>query len=171
MSKEKNIPGNVQEDQRDRKMSKGELVSYGLGGVASTMPSQFKTAYAMNFMSDVAGLHVGAVGILNTLLIIWDAINDPIFGMIMDKVNFKKGKFLPWLQISVIAIPVATILLFTIPTGIPMMAKIIWATLAYMLWDTAYTLCDVPIFGIVTTMTTDQKERISLNSKIGRAHV
>ena len=48
-----------------------------------------------------------------------------------------------------------------------MMAKIIWATLAYMLWDTAYTLCDVPIFGIVTTMTIDQKERVSLNS-IGR---
>ena len=69
----------------------------------------------------------------------------------MDKVNFKKGKFLPWLQISVIAIPVATILLFTIPTGIPMMAKIIWATLAYMLWDTAYTLCDVPIFSLFVT--------------------
>lgn len=47
------------------------------------------------------------------------------------------------------------------------MAKLIWATLAYMLWDTAYTLCDVPIFGIVTTMTLDQKERVSLNS-IGR---
>ena len=44
MSKEKNVPADVQEDQRDRKMSKGELVSYGLGGVASTMPSQFKTA-------------------------------------------------------------------------------------------------------------------------------
>ena len=39
-----------------------------------------------------------------------------------------------------------------------------------MLWDTAYTLCDVPIFGIVTTMTIDQKERISLNS-IGRMFV
>ena len=44
-------PGSAQ----DRKMSKGELISYGLGGVASTMPSQFKTSYAMNFMSDVAG--------------------------------------------------------------------------------------------------------------------
>ena len=68
---------------------------------------------------------------------------------------------------SVIAIPVSTILLFVIPTGIPLVAKVIWATLAYMLWDTAYTLCDVPIFGIVTTMTLDQKERVSLNS-IGR---
>ena len=54
-----------------------------------------------------------------------------------------------------------------IPPGIPLVAKLIWATLAYMLWDTAYTLCDVPIFGIVTTMTIDQKERVSLNS-IGR---
>lgn len=116
------------------------------------------------------GITAALVAIVALITKVWDAINDPIFGMIMDKVNFKKGKFLPWLQISVIAIPVATILLFTIPTGIPMMAKIIWATLAYMLWDTAYTLCDVPIFGIVTTMTTDQKERISLNS-IGRMFV
>ena len=79
-------PGSAQ----DRKMSKGELISYGLGGVASTMPSQFKTSYAMNFMSDVAGLHVGAVGILNTLLIIWDAINDPIIGGIADRTNTKR---------------------------------------------------------------------------------
>ena len=43
---------------------------------------------------------------------------------------------------SVIAIPVSTILLFVIPTGIPLVAKLIWATLAYMLWDTAYTLCE-----------------------------
>ena len=76
-----------QVSEQDRKMTKGELISYGLGGVASTMPSQFKTSYVMNFMSDVAGLHVGAVGILNTLLIIWDAINDPIIGGIADRTS------------------------------------------------------------------------------------
>ena len=132
----------------------GQNVFYGLIG------------YMTTYFTDV-GITAALVAVVALITKVWDAINDPIFGMIMDKVHFKKGKFLPWLRISVIAIPVSTILLFVIPTGIPLVAKLIWATLAYMLWDTAYTLCDVPIFGIVTTMTLDQKERVSLNS-IGR---
>ena len=132
----------------------GQNVFYGLIG------------YMTTYFTDV-GITAALVAVVALITKVWDAINDPIFGMIMDKVHFKKGKFLPWLRMSVIAIPVSTILLFVIPTGIPLVAKVIWATLAYMLWDTAYTLCDVPIFGIVTTMTLDQKERVSLNS-IGR---
>ena len=149
-------------------VTKREKISYGLYFMGQNVFYGL-IGYMTTYFTDI-GITAALVAIVALITKVWDAINDPIFGMIMDKVNFKKGKFLPWLQISVIAIPVATILLFTIPTGIPMMAKIIWATLAYMLWDTAYTLCDVPIFGIVTTMTTDQKERISLNS-IGRMFV
>lgn len=106
-------PGSAQ----DRKMSKGELISYGLGGVASTMPSQFKTSYAMNFMSDVAGLHVGAVGVLNTLLIIWDAINDPIIGGIADRTNTKRfGKYRPHMIMGVLLWAVIMVMLFTVPS-------------------------------------------------------
>ena len=112
----------------------GQNVFYGLIG------------YMTTYFTDV-GITAALVAVVALITKVWDAINDPIFGMIMDKVHFKKGKFLPWLRMSVIAIPVSTILLFVIPTGIPLVAKLIWATLAYMLWDTAYTLCDVPIFG------------------------
>ena len=146
-------------------VTKREKISYGLYFMGQNVFYGL-IGYMTTYFTDI-GITAALVAIVALITKVWDAINDPIFGMIMDKVNFKKGKFLPWLRISVIAIPVATILLFIIPTGISMMAKIIWATLAYMLWDTAYTLCDVPIFGIVTTMTIDQKERVSLNS-IGR---
>ena len=106
-------PGSAQ----DRKMSKGELISYGLGGVASTMPSQFKTSYAMNFMSDVAGLHVGAVGVLNTLVSIWDAINDPIIGGIADRTNTKRfGKYRPHMIMGVLLWAVIMVMLFTVPS-------------------------------------------------------
>ena len=149
-------------------VTKREKISYGLYFMGQNVFYGL-IGYMTTYFTDI-GITAALVAIVALITKVWDAINDPIFGMIMDKVNFKKGKFLPWLRISVIAIPVATILLFTIPTEISMMAKIIWATLAYMLWDTAYTLCDVPIFGIVTTMTIDQKERISLNS-IGRMFV
>ena len=81
---------------------------------------------------------------------IWDAVNDAIFGCIFDKVHFKNGqKFIPWLRISLLAIP---------------MLQLAWFAIAYVLWDTAYTLCDVPIFGYVTAMSNRLDERTSLMS-------
>lgn len=159
MSKEKNIPGNVQEDQRDRKMSKGELVSYGLGGVASTMPSQFKTAYAMNFMSDVAGLHVGAVGILNTLLIIWDAINDPIIGGIADRTNTKRwGKYRPHMIMGILLWAVIMVMLFTVP-DLPETGMWIYYIVALLLYSVFYTQFTVPWQALDSAMTRDPQER------------
>lgn len=159
MSKEKNVPGNVQEDQRDRKMSKGELVSYGLGGVASTMPSQFKTAYAMNFMSDVAGLHVGAVGILNTLLIIWDAINDPIIGGIADRTNTKRwGKYRPHMIMGILLWVVIMVMLFTVP-DLPETGMWIYYIVALLLYSVFYTQFTVPWQALNSAMTRDPQER------------
>lgn len=57
--------------------------------------------------------------------------------------------------------------MFAIPSGIPEGAKVVWAVIGYILWDTAYTICDVPIFGLVTTMTDNQNERTSIMA-IGR---
>ena len=127
-------------------VTKREKISYGLYFMGQNVFYGL-IGYMTTYFTDI-GITAALVAIVALITKVWDAINDPIFGMIMDKVNFKKGKFLPWLQISVIAIPVATILLFTIPTGIPMMAKIIWATLAYMLWDTAYIFSGI-VTGIV----------------------
>ena len=159
MSKEKNVPGNVQEDQRDRKMSKGELVSYGLGGVASTMPSQFKTAYAMNFMSDVAGFHVGAVGILNTLLIIWDAINDPIIGGIADRTNTKRwGKYRPHMIMGILLWAVIMVMLFTVP-DLPETGMWIYYIVALLLYSVFYTQFTVPWQALNSAMTRDPQER------------
>ena len=159
MSKEKNIPGNVQEDQRDRKMSKGELVSYGLGGVASTMPSQFRTAYVMNFMSDVAGLHVGAVGILNTLLIIWDAINDPIIGGIADRTNTKRwGKYRPHMIMGILLWAVIMVMLFTVP-DLPETGMWIYYIVALLLYSVFYTQFTVPWQALNSAMTRDPQER------------
>lgn len=159
MSKEKNVPADVQEDQRDRKMSKGELVSYGLGGVASTMPSQFKTAYAMNFMSDVAGLHVGAVGILNTLLIIWDAINDPIIGGIADRTNTKRwGKYRPHMIMGILLWAVIMVMLFTVP-DLPETGMWIYYIVALLLYSVFYTQFTVPWQALNSAMTRDPQER------------
>ncbi len=96
---------------------------------------------------------------------IWDAINDAIFGAIFDSVKFKSGKkYLPWLKISTVLIPITTILLFCIPASSGDTVKLLWFAIAYIVWDTAYTLCDVPIYGSITAMTRNLGERSSMLS-------
>ena len=87
---------------------------------------------------------------------VWDAVNDAIFGVIFDKIKFKSGKkYIPWLKIACALTPAATVAVFIMPSAIGENAKLIWFALAYIIWDTAYTICDVPAFGIITAMTSN----------------
>lgn len=148
------------------KTTSKERFSYGLYFVGQNIFYIFIYLYAATYLLDI-GISAYAVTAALLVVKIWDAINDPLFGGIVDRIKFKKGKFVPWLRISLILIPITTILMFAIPSGIPNGAKIAWAIVSYMLWDTAYTICDVPIFGLVTTLTNVQEERTSLQA-IGR---
>ena len=95
---------------------------------------------------------------------IWDAINDPAFGLIVDRVEFKKNKFKPWLRISTVFIPLTTFLMFQISSNASNTAKIVLAILFYFIWDMAYTVSDVPLYSLLTSMTSSVNERSSLIS-------
>ena len=125
-----------------------------------TMITSFLTTYLL-----FQGIDPVKTGTVMLIVKIWDAINDAIFGCIFDKVKFKsKKKFLPWLRISLPIIPLATALLYMIPNGSTEMVKLIWFAVFYLVWDTVYTLCDVPIHGMVTVMTDNLSERTSIIS-------
>ena len=104
-------------------------------------------------------------GTVMLIVKVWDAVNDTLFGMIFDKIRFRSGKkYLPWLRVSTVLIPITTILTFIIPSSTSETVKLWWFAVSYLLWDTAYTLCDVPIFGILTSMTHSVDERNSIQS-------
>ncbi|GFH41779.1 sodium:galactoside symporter [Lactococcus hodotermopsidis] len=143
-----------------------EKFSYGLYFMGQNIFYYLLLTYLLTYFTDV-GIPVLAVTVITLLVKVWDAVNDAIFGGMVDKIKFKSGKFLPWIKMSLLAIPITTIFLFAIPSDVPIWLKITWAALGYILWDTSYTVCDVPIFGLVTTMTDQQEERTELIS-IGR---
>ncbi len=106
------------------------------------------------------GIALWKVSLVLLAVKIWDAVNDPIFGYIFDKVKFKNGqKSMPWLRIAVTFIPVVTIAVFAIPGGFSETGKLIWFAVAYLLWDTIYTLTDVPAYSMLNTMTDNLQER------------
>jgi len=142
--------------------TKGERRDYGLYLFGQNIIYALVTTFLAVYLT-MQG--ISPVMVAPVLLVIkaWDAVNDVIFGGIFDKIKFKKGKFVPWLKISLPFIPLATFLMFAIP-NVSVGAKLAWVTAMYVLWDTAYTLCDIPIYGLVTTMTSNLQERTAIMS-------
>ncbi len=155
MAKVKNV------DWATGKNERMSYYSYFLGQNAIyTMVTNFLTTYLL-----FQGLDPAKSGLVMLAVKVWDAVNDTIFGVIFDSVRFKSGKkYLPWLKVSTFFIPLSTVLIYMIPRSSGETVKLIWFAVAYILWDTAYTLCDVPIYGIVTAMTQRIDERTSLLS-------
>lgn len=149
--------------QNDFITSHFERTSVGLYAFGTILSYYMIMSYLQLYMTNI-GISAVAVGLIFIFAKVWDAVNDPIFGVMVDKVQLKGGKYRPWLRISTIAIPVTTVLLFIVPANASVQAKIIWSSVAYVLWDTAYTMCDVPMNSIVTAMTESSFERNKMYS-------
>lgn len=141
-----------------------ERLSYWTYFVGQNIYYNITAAFISTYLA-MQGISLVKVAAVLLIVKIWDAINDPIFGYIFDKVKFKSGqKSLPWLRIAVLLIPIVTIVLFAIPSGLSETGKLIWFGVAYVLWDTVYTLTDVPAYAMLNTMTDNLQERNMLLS-------
>ena len=141
-----------------------ERFSYWTYFVGQNIYYNITAVYISTYLA-MQGISLAKVSLVLLIVKIWDAINDPIFGYIFDKVKFKSGqKSLPWLRIATALIPVVTIILFAIPSGMSETGKLIWFGVAYVLWDTVYTLTDVPAYAMLNTMTDSLPERNTLLS-------
>ncbi len=141
--------------------SKKERTFYGLYFLGQNAVYTFTYMFLATYLL-LCGLDAVATAGVLLLVKVWDAVNDCLFGGLIDKFHFKKGRFLPWLKISLPLILLTTALLFHIPQRLGLDQKLVFFAVAYVLWDTAYTICDVPVFGLVTTMSDIQDERTSL---------
>ena len=141
-----------------------ERISYWTYFVGQNVYYNITAAFISTYLA-MQGISLAKVAIVLLIVKVWDAVNDPIFGFIFDKVKFKNGqKSLPWLRIAVGLIPIVTILLFSIPSALSETGKLIWFGVAYVLWDTVYTLTDVPAYAMLNTMTDNLQERNTLLS-------
>ena len=139
--------------------TKKERLSYWTYFVGQNIYYNITAAFISTYLA-MQGISLAKVAIVLLIVKVWDAVNDPIFGFIFDKVRFKNGqKSLPWLKIAVLLIPIVTIILFSIPGGMSETGKLIWFGVAYLLWDTVYTLTDVPAYAMLNTMTDNLEER------------
>ena len=127
--------------QGDANLQKKERISYWMFFLGQNIFYGLVAINMQTFFSDV-GITATSIAVIMLFTKVWD----PILGVIIDKVHFKSGRFLPWLRISFPLITVSSVFFFLLPGHGTATVKVIWATAAYVAWSMSYTLCDVPIF-------------------------
>src|SRR4030043_384625 len=121
-----------------QKLSIKEKVGYSVGDTASDIFFQTFILFITIFYTDVFGITAKAVGTMFLVTKIWDAVNDPIMGIIADRTNTRWGKFRPYLFWFAIPFGILGILMFTTPNLGPG-GKLIWAYVTYTLMMMIYT--------------------------------
>ena len=129
------------------------LLQYAItSGVLSSDSATFATQY-------------GVITIAMMVALVWDGINDPIMGFIVEKVHFKLGKFKPWILIGAIGNTLAVILLFVVrPAESWVFVGLMIAF--YVLWDTFFTMNDIGYWAMLPSLSNDDQERATLTSRV-----
>lgn len=140
-----------------------QRIGYGLSDTASNLTFQMVNTFLLIFYVNVMGLNPIAVGTLFLVARIWDAINDPIMGAIVDKTNSKWGKARPYFLWMAIPYGIIAVLLFTVP-NLTEAGKLIWAYVTYIGFGMVYTSINIPVTAILPRLTDDNQERQEVTS-------
>lgn len=132
--------------------------SYGIGALGKDLVYGIVATYLMIYFTDTIGLAPAFVGTLFLVARIWDTVNDPMMGMIVDNTKTKWGKFRPWILIGTIINAIILFFLFKKPDldGLPLYA---YFSIMYVLWGMTYTIMDIPYWSMIPSLTQDKAER------------
>ncbi len=139
-------------------------------GLAQVFANGLITGTMMIYITDYAGLYSGIAGkaaqVATLMLLlgrIWDAVNDPLMGFLMDRApRTKWGKFKPFMMLFTPVTALLVIAFFNVPAGFPDMMKVVWLYVFYFLFDTAFTL--LPILPLTQSLTTNANIRAKLTA-------
>lgn len=145
-----------------------EKIGYGVGAVGLDLSYGLFYSYLSLYLTNALGINSLFLLILAPLARIWDGVNDPIMGSLVDKTNTKMGKHRPWILIGAVCNAVVLSLLFNNPgfsTG--SMGIYVYVAVLYVFWGMTNTLADIPFWSMIPSFATEEKDR-NLVSTIAR---
>ena len=137
---------------------------YGSGDWGLSSTGMLRSVFYAIYLTDVVGLDARIGSFAALAGIIWDAINDPLVGMISDRVRTKRGRRLPFLLWFGIPFGLSFVLLWWAPPWTSQWALAIHITLAFIIADTMSTLISIPFLSLTPELTSDYDERTTLTS-------
>lgn len=141
----------------------GEKVGYGFGDMSSSMFWKIFSYYLPFFYSNIFGLTLDQVALLLVVTRIWDAVSDPMMGVLADRTATKWGKYHPYLLLMAVPFALSGIFLFSTPAASPTV-KLVWAYLTYIMMMTVYTGINVPYGAMLGVMTDNSDTKTVLSS-------
>ena len=141
-------------------MKLSQKIGYGFGDMSSSMFWKLFSYFLPFFYSNVFGLSLADAGMLMLITRLWDAVSDPMMGILADRTKTRWGKYRPYLLFFSLPFAVCGVLLFTTPEN----GKTVWAYVTYILMMTVYTGINVPYGSLLNVMTADSDEKSVLSS-------
>lgn len=149
--------------EKKRYVGKKELWMFSIGGMGQGMIYAMMSSYISDYYVNVLHLPLMFVLLLMLLARVWDAINDPLMGIIADRNTTKWGKFKPYIVFAAPPIAVLTVLMYLSP-NLSMNKLMVYSAVVYVLWGMIYTMADVPFWSLPNVLTPDPQERSSVVS-------
>jgi len=153
------------EKNRDKTGRKTYLryIGYGVGAIGMDLSYGLFNTFLFKYFTDILLILPSYIALMSFAARIWDGINDPMMGTIVDNTRSKYGKFRPWILLGAVLNAVVLVFLFTNP-GFRVDGKVnvgLYAYVALMcvLWDMSNTIVDIPYWSMVPTLTTDPQKR------------
>ncbi len=143
------------------KQMKRNKYCFGIGTIGRDAVYTLISMYLITYLTEVVGLADYQLAIIGALMVffrIFDALNDPIMGTIVDNTSSRFGKFKPWIVFGALTSGILTILLFA-DLGLTGTAYIIFFAIAYLLWGMAFTTNDISYWSLMPAISKEQKVR------------
>lgn len=154
-------------DKEKRYVGVKENLAYGFANAGQVFGYNLNSYFSL-FFTKVFCIPQKAVSRMILVLGIWDTINDPIMGGIIDKTRTRYGKLRPYLLIVPLPLAIATVMLFSGPLIMQdaksVVSKIVYMYISYFIWELFYTLGDVPFWGMssaISPLPSDRTRAIS----------
>lgn len=142
-------------------------LAFGIGALGKDMVYAMVSGFILYYYNTVLGISGTFTGIMMMLARVFDAFNDPIMGVIVEKTNTKFGKFRPWIFSGTLLNALILYGMFAIPESLSSSMVLVYASAAYVLWGVTYTMMDIPFWSMIPALTTPGPDRENL-TVVGR---
>jgi GPH family glycoside/pentoside/hexuronide:cation symporter/probable glucitol transport protein GutA len=140
-----------------------EIAGHAVAGIGQNLIFGLWSSYMLVFFTDVFGIAGGVAGLIMMFTRIWDAVNDPMMGIIADRTRTRWGRYRPWLLFMALPIILFLVLNFSAPQ-FSSAGKIVYAAVTYVFMSMAFTAVDVPYWTLPAAMTQDVGKRTMIYS-------
>lgn len=145
---------------------KHNRIAFGLGTIGRDMVYAMVSMFLMFYLTDILKLSNNMILQITTVIFfarIFDALNDPIMGTVVDNTRTRWGKFKLWIILGALLSGVLTVLLFT-DFGFTGVKFVVFFSVIYVAWGIAYTVNDIAYWSMLPSLSQSQKEREKLGS-------